>query len=271
MKIVVFFLEFAAAWFVGNIISASITQIGCCLFCSFPILRRLEPYADSINVSKAQAFYWRTVLIHAAFLAVTSWVVIAYMPDAVIWGFFLSFAFTVLIGAGRWGRNSVNVEEFLKIIEKFVAPGKDDAAFYALSGVLTNWDNWEKPKKESSGLLRKVAITVVMWGISRFIPAFVNTAYPLGVWMLFAPTFLLPFSWGAALAISKGRYPMCIRINLYVMVALEGMGAVKEAINELMNHTYSYNDISYLIWAVAVALHVGICVYLAWMVDRVKN
>lgn len=99
MKIVVFFLEFAAAWFVGNIISASITQIGCCLFCSFPILRRLEPYADSINVSKAQAFYWRTVLIHAAFLAVTSWVVIAYMPDAVIWGFFLSFAFTVLIGA----------------------------------------------------------------------------------------------------------------------------------------------------------------------------
>ena len=150
MKIVVFFLEFAAAWFVGNIISASITQIGCCLFCSFPILRRLEPYADSINVSKAQAFYWRTVLIHAAFLAVTSWVVIAYMPDAVIWGFFLSFAFTVLIGAGRWGRNSVNVEEFLKIIEKFVAPGKDDAAFYALSGVLTNWDNWEKPKKESS-------------------------------------------------------------------------------------------------------------------------
>lgn len=138
MKIVVFFLEFAAAWFVGNIISASITQIGCCLFCSFPILRRLEPYADSINVSKAQAFYWRTVLIHAAFLAVTSWVVIAYMPDAVIWGFFLSFAFTVLIGAGRWGRNSVNVEEFLKIIEKFVAPGKDDAAFYALSGVLTN-------------------------------------------------------------------------------------------------------------------------------------
>ena len=64
---------------------------------------------------------------------------------------------------------------------------------------------------------------------------------------------------------------MCIRINLYVMAALEGMGAVKDAKNELMNHTYSYNDISYLIWAVAVALHVGICVYLAWMVDRVKN
>lgn len=64
---------------------------------------------------------------------------------------------------------------------------------------------------------------------------------------------------------------MCIRINLYVMAALEGMGAVKEAINELMNHTYSYNAISYLIWAVAVALYVGICIYLAWMVDRVKS
>ena len=111
MKIVVFFLEFAAAWFVGNIISASITQIGCCLFCSFPILRRLEPYADSINVSKAQAFYWRTVLIHAAFLAVTSWVVIAYMPDAVIWGFFRVY------GLNRRGKMGAKLGKCRGILE----------------------------------------------------------------------------------------------------------------------------------------------------------
>ena len=129
----------------------------------------------------------------------------------------------------------------------------------------------EKDKQKRNQVLAKVAITAVMWGIARAIPVFVDAVYPLGFWMLFVSAFMLPFGWGAALAISKGKYSMCIRVNLYVMAALEGVGAFRAAINELLHHTYNYNAVIYLIWAAAVALYLGICIYLAGMVDKVKT
>lgn len=129
-------LKFGAAWFVGNIFSGSITQIGCCLFCSFPLLKRLKPYSSCINVSRAKKLYRNAVILHTVILALASWAVISFAPAIMQCGFFFAMAFATLIGMGRWGCNETNVSEFVHTIEKFVLPGKDDEAFLALTEAL---------------------------------------------------------------------------------------------------------------------------------------
>lgn len=128
-------LKFGVAWFVGNFFATSITMIGCCLFCAFPLLRKLKPYSDYINISRLKGIYRGSVLLHAAILALASWAVITFAPQIIQYGFFFSLAFTVLIGIGKWGQNETNVNEFLQMLNKHIIPGKEDEALRALKKV----------------------------------------------------------------------------------------------------------------------------------------
>lgn len=130
-------LKFGGAWFVGNLLfSTSVTIIGCCLFCAFPLLRDLKPYSDYIDVRRAKRLYRGSVLLHLFILAAASWAVVTFTPAMMQYGFFFSLIFTILIGMGKWGRNEANIDDFINIIQKYIVPGKDDEAFRALTKVL---------------------------------------------------------------------------------------------------------------------------------------
>lgn len=71
-------LKFGGAWFVGNLLfSTSVTIIGCCLFCAFPLLRDLKPYSDYIDVRRAKRLYRGSVLLHLFILAAASWAAVS--------------------------------------------------------------------------------------------------------------------------------------------------------------------------------------------------
>lgn len=144
----------------------------------------------------------------------------------------------------------------------------------------------QNPKNEKvREFFVKVGITAAFWGIARLIPAVVNGLSPMGFWYPFFAAFLLPFGWGAAIAISKGKRSNCVRVNLYVLAALEGLATFSEVANAVSRYiarTGQYmTDIYNVLWSdypriygvalLAGALYVGICVYLAWMTDRVKS
>lgn len=129
-------LKFAAAWLVGNLFSISITMIGCCVFCALPILKDLEPYSDCIDVEKARRPYIRSIILHAIVLTCASWAVSTFAPTIMKYGFFFSFAFTTLIGCGKWGKNDQNVSEVIDKLRRYVLPGKDEEAFQSLTKVL---------------------------------------------------------------------------------------------------------------------------------------
>ena len=134
-------LKFGGGWFVGNLLfSTSVTTIGCCLFCAFPILKELKPYSDYIEVRRAKRLYRNSILLHTFFLAIASWAVITFLPSMIQYGFFFSLAFTTFIGMRSWGRNTANIDDFIKVIQKYVVPGKDDEAFRAMVKVLYDHD-----------------------------------------------------------------------------------------------------------------------------------
>lgn len=128
---------FAIAWVVGNLFSASITTIGCCLFCGLPIAQKLKPYSDCIYVKSVKSVYIGSILRHAAILAAASWAVVTYAPPMMRYGFFFSYAFTVLIGYRAWGRNEQNISDCAALIEKHFVRGKEEEANAALFKVAT--------------------------------------------------------------------------------------------------------------------------------------
>lgn len=81
----------------------------------------------------------------------------------------------------------------------------------------------------------------------------------------------LPLGWLAAKAISKERCTGCIRVNLYVLAAIEGMGLLESAsllFSSLVYSTGRYSDTGYYIATYFVAIlfgiaYVALCVKLA--------
>lgn len=137
MEYLIYMGEFAIAWFVGNLFSASITTIGCCLFCGLPIAQKLKPYSDCIDVKYVKSTYICSILLHTAVIAAASWAVVTYAPSMIQYGFFFSYAFTVLIGYRAWGRNEQNISECTALIEKHFIRGKEEEANAALFKVAT--------------------------------------------------------------------------------------------------------------------------------------
>lgn len=137
MEYLIYMGEFAIAWFVGNLFSTSITTIGCCLFCGLPIAQKLKPYSDCIDVKYVKSTYICSILLHTTVIAVVSWAVVTYAPSMMQYGFFFSYAFTVLIGYRAWGRNEQNISECAALIEKHFIRGKEEEANAALFKVAT--------------------------------------------------------------------------------------------------------------------------------------
>lgn len=137
MEYLIYMGEFAIAWFVGNLFSASITTIGCCLFCGLPIAQKLKPYSNCIDVKYVKSTYICSILLHTAVIAAASWAVVTYAPSMIQYGFFFSYAFTVLIGYRAWGRNEQNISECAALIEKHFIRGKEEEANAALFKVVT--------------------------------------------------------------------------------------------------------------------------------------
>lgn len=129
-------LQFAIAWFIGSFLSMPITQIGICLFCAFPLLQKLKPYSNCIDVSRCKRFYQMAVVIQLVILGLAICAVLAFAPEMMCYGFFCSLVFTTITGMGRWGCNATNVGEFIQTVQKFVVPGKEDEAFFALTQVM---------------------------------------------------------------------------------------------------------------------------------------
>ena len=108
------------------------TQIGCALFCSFPLIRRLRNYGDCFNLKGCKKVFTFTIIINAVILALIIGAVVAWAPNAIAWGFWIGYGFTILLGFGQWGINENNVKDFVQLLDKFVIKEKEDEAFHAL-------------------------------------------------------------------------------------------------------------------------------------------
>lgn len=135
-----FFIDlalFGAAWYIGSFFASSITMIGCCLFCAFPLIRKIKHRTDCFNISAMKMMYQQSVVMHSTILAMAFYLVITLLPEPMQTGFFGSIIFTVLIGFKSWGRNVDNVDDFVKNIVNYIRPNMDSEAFLALQDALT--------------------------------------------------------------------------------------------------------------------------------------
>ena len=121
--------------------------------------------------------------------------------------------------------------------------------------------------------MKCLIITVVLWGISRFIPGIICSLDPSAVvlrMVLFV--LLLPLGWLASNAISQGQHPDCIRINLFIFAFLEmiGLFSIFSMIMNLSYYTGRYstdaNGIPYSQYPIRIigalcfiAIYVGLC------------
>lgn len=120
-------------------------------------------------------------------------------------------------------------------------------------------------------------ITIVIWTISRLIPAFISAIAPdSSLLRMVSFALMLPLGWLAANAISKGKHTACVRTNLYIFAFLEGIG-ISSLLTMVMELTYStgrygtnaygvpYSEYPLIIIGglCFVALYVGACFYLA--------
>lgn len=135
MEFIKYAAQFGIAWFVGNFIAGSITQIGCCLFCSFPLIKRIEQFDDLFDIRSIKKLFRGTVILHSIILIVSSVAVVLLAPKMCQYGFFFSFVFMTLIGCGKWGINEQNTIDFLKIVLKRTYAGKELEAADALKTV----------------------------------------------------------------------------------------------------------------------------------------
>lgn len=144
-------------------------------------------------------------------------------------------------------------------------------------------------KKESGDVMKRFfkcfSITTVIWIVSRLIPAFISAIDPASsILRMAAFTLLLPLGWLAANAISNGKHPVCVRVNLYIFAFLEGNGifSVLSMLMELSYSTGRYSTNVYgvdydlypllIISALAfIAVYIGLCLYLAKATNRIPE
>lgn len=94
-----------------------------------------------------------------------------------------------------------------------------------------------------------IGITFIIWTIARFLPAIIGALYPNSViFKLISFLAFLPLGWLASKKIAKGKYPRCIRVNLYIFAVLEISGlftSVTYLIQSLSLSTGRYSTDAY--------------------------
>lgn len=121
-------VQFAIAWFAGSILSICAMQILISIFCAFPLIRALKPYAHCFKLSGCRKLFLGTIIINTIILGVVSWVALSFAPQIMKIGFFLSLGFTLLSGAGKYGPNEKNRIDFVHTLAKFALPGQEQEA-----------------------------------------------------------------------------------------------------------------------------------------------
>lgn len=120
-------------------------------------------------------------------------------------------------------------------------------------------------------------ITAVMIGTARVLPAYIQSIYPgaAGINLLLLYILLL-VGWFAARAISGDRYNGCIRVNLYLIFAIEVFNlsmtvlpmirniSTKTGIYSTDPNGIAYSDYPFILIATIIseAAYLAICVYL---------
>ena len=120
-------------------------------------------------------------------------------------------------------------------------------------------------------------VTILLWGISRFIPATIGVLFPDSPFTrLVLMLICLPLGWRIAKNASKGRHSVCIRTSLYIFTFLEMLGLFT-TISYLMQglalatgrYSYDVNGISsseyigfFCITFAAEVIYILICFYL---------
>ena len=120
-------------------------------------------------------------------------------------------------------------------------------------------------------------VTILLWGISRFIPATIGVLFPDSPFTrLVLMLICLPLGWRIAKYASKGRHSVCIRTSLYIFTFLEMLGLFT-TISYLMQgwalatgrYSYDVNGISsseyigfFCITFAAEVIYILICFYL---------
>lgn len=130
-------LLLAAGYFVGAAsMSWPTTQIGCAVFCSFPLIRRLRSYSDCFDLSRCRRFFATSVVINAVILILVIGAVTSWAPAYMTIGFWVGYGLTFLLGLGQMGINENNVRDFVRILGKYIRPGKDEQAVAAMVEVI---------------------------------------------------------------------------------------------------------------------------------------
>lgn len=126
-------------------------------------------------------------------------------------------------------------------------------------------------------VFRCMLITLVIWAISRFVPALVGVLFPNSVIQKMAALIImLPVGWYAADRISKGRCSLCIRVNMYIFAVVEvtGISEVLTYISQNWSYTgrytmdvngIAYSDYLFIFGGIILfeIVYAAFCVYLA--------
>jgi hypothetical protein len=132
------FLWFAGFWIGGSfVIYVFGSQVGCCLGCTLPMIKRLAPYGKGLFfLNDYKAFAYRVIAINLAIIAAVTTLVFWLAPEPATWGYVIGLVVGFVFSVGSMGITEENVDDFVRVLQKFVVPGKDDEAFDALMTAL---------------------------------------------------------------------------------------------------------------------------------------
>lgn len=151
MSFLIDLVLFGLAWYIGLLFGSSVTMIGCCVFCAFPLIRKIDDKYDSVDLKGLKSTYRQSIMLHGTLLAGASFLVSKLLPVIMQRGFFFSLVFTVLIGFRQWGVNDANLADFLKIYLQYVKPDMKGFGYLALLEALERIpsDNEETEEDEN--------------------------------------------------------------------------------------------------------------------------
>ena len=118
-------------------------------------------------------------------------------------------------------------------------------------------------------------ITLAIWFVAMVAPGILSAGNP--TLKLFLLAVMLPLGWWSGCSISKGRFSTCVRVNLYIFIAIEGIGTFEALTYMMSNLAFSTGQISTDVNGIAyadypatfglaflyAAVYLALCCYLA--------
>lgn len=111
------------------------SQIGCALFCGFPLLRRLRGYEYCFNLAGIKRLYVKTIVINSVILALVVWAMFSFAPLWMLAGGIAGYVWVFLVTFKQFGINKNSLMDFLSVLLRAVLPGKDEDALQAVKNV----------------------------------------------------------------------------------------------------------------------------------------